>query len=106
MTAGSMSWSSGVRMEKRLAEMKEGEKGRIVRIDEHRGPLGRGKGRGFMGGRCHQRRNLQTLGIREGKTVEIHSRQPIGGPIVIKIDNMTLTLGRMMAGRIIVEVQE
>jgi len=93
-------------MEKTLAEMKEGEKGRIVRIDEHRGPLGRGKGRGFMGGRCHQRRNLRTLGIREDKTVEVQSRQPIGGPIVIKIDNMTLTLGRGMARRILVEIQE
>ena len=97
--------NSKAKMEKRLAEMKEGEKGRIVRIDKHRGPLGRGKGRGFMGGRCHQRRNLQTLGIREGKTVEIHSRQPIGGPIVIKIDNMTLTLGRGMAQKILVEIQ-
>ena len=97
--------NSKAKMEKRLAEMKEGEKGRIVRNDEHRGPLGRGKGRGFMGGRCHQRRNLQTLGIREGKTVEIHSRQPIGGPIVIKIDNMTLTLGRGMAQKILVEIQ-
>lgn len=76
-------------MEKPLAGMKEGEKGKVLRID---------------GGQS-LRRNLQSMGIHEGKIVTIHTRQPAGGPIVIKIDNMTLTLGRGMAQKILVEIQ-
>jgi len=91
-------------MEKSLADMRPGERGRILRIDECHGPQRRG--RGHCQGRGHgSKRNLQTLGIREGKIVEVQTRQPMGGPIVIKIDNMTITLGRGMARKILVEVQ-
>ena len=81
--------NSKAKMEKKLAEMKEGEKGKVLSID---------------GGQS-LRRNLQNMGIREGKVLMIHARQPAGGPIVIKIDNMTLTLGRGMAQKILVEIQ-
>jgi len=88
-------------MEKTLAEMRPGERGKILSIDECHG-LRRRHGKG----RCHgTKRNLQTLGIREGKSVEVHTRQPMGGPIIIKIDNMKLTLGRGMARKIMVEVE-
>ncbi len=93
-------------MEKKLTRMKEGEGGKIVRIEEFHGPYRMGMGHGSRRGRGHgRRRDLRTMGVREGKMVEIQSKQPMGGPIVIKIDNMTITLGRGMARKILVEVQ-
>jgi len=74
-------------MEARLSELRGGEKARIIRLEG---------GHGFQ-------RNLQMRGIRTGKVVEILARQPAGGPIVIKIDNMEITLGRGMARKVIVE---
>lgn len=100
--------SSEARMEKKLVEMKDGERGKIIGIDGCKGPCERDECHGSLGrGRRHgQRNNLQNLGVREGKIVEVQVKQPMGGPIVIKIDNMTLTLGRGMAQKILVEIQE
>jgi len=49
------------------------------------------------------RLKAKTLGIREGKQLKVVAREPAGGPIVIKAGNTTVTLGRGMARKIIVE---
>ena len=74
-------------MEKRLAEMSNGEVGII---------------RGIEGGwRMHSR--LQSMGVRVGKRVKKVTSQPLGGPIAFEIDNFCVALGRGMAHRITVE---
>ncbi|MFH1788236.1 MAG: metal-dependent transcriptional regulator [Candidatus Altiarchaeota archaeon] len=55
----------------------------------------------FEGGRG-LRANVTTMGIREGKKLKVVTREPAGGPLVVKTGNTTVTLGRGMASRIIV----
>ena len=50
-------------------------------------------------------RNMRSRGIREGKIVEVITRQPIGGPIVISIEDRKTAIGRGMAQKIIVEME-
>jgi len=47
--------------------------------------------------------NMRTMGIREGKNITLISRHPMGGPCVIEVGNMKVTIGRGMASKIIVE---
>jgi ferrous iron transport protein A len=75
-------------MEIPLTNLKQGQKAKIVRLEG---------GRGFQ-------RNVRSRGIREGKTLEVVTRHPLGGPIVIEIDGRETALGRGMAKKIIVEV--
>jgi ferrous iron transport protein A len=75
-------------MEILLADLEIGQKAKIVRL------VG---GQGFQ---C----NIRSRGIREGKILEVVTRHPIGGPIVIEIDGRGTALGRGMARRILVEV--
>jgi len=50
------------------------------------------------------RNRLQVLGIREGQTVKILSKQPMRGPLTICVgSNCHMTLGRGMAQKIMVE---
>ena len=49
------------------------------------------------------RKRLQVLGIREGQTVKVLSKQPLRGPLTICIGNCQMTLGRGMAHKIMVE---
>ena len=49
------------------------------------------------------RRRLQVLGIREGQTVKVLSKQPLKGPLTISVGNCQMTLGRGMANKIMVE---
>ena len=72
-----------------LTKLREGQKARITRLEG---------GHGFQ-------RNVRTRGIREGKVVEVVTRHPIGGPIVIEIDGRGTAIGRGMARRIFVEVE-
>ena len=76
-------------MEIMLTDLKPGQKARIVRLEG---------GYGFQ-------RKLRSRGIREEKTVQILTRQPGGGPVVISIGSKKTALGRGMAGRVIVEVE-
>lgn len=55
-----------------------------------------------IGGGSGLQSNLKNMGIREGKMVKVIAREPAGGPLVIKIDNMKITLGRGMASKILV----
>ena len=66
-------------------------------------PKQKAKIKQFNGGTGFKK-NLRSRGIREGKIVEVIARQPVGGPIVISIDNRKTALGRGMAGKVIVEV--
>jgi ferrous iron transport protein A len=54
------------------------------------------------GGQGFQRK-LRAMGIREGATITIISKQPFRGPITIKIGSCQTTLGRGMANKILVE---
>jgi ferrous iron transport protein A len=74
-------------METPITDLKKGESGIIVRL---------------TGGSAFQRR-LRMIGIREGKTVRLLSKQPFGGPFVVEIDRRQTTVGRGMARRIIVK---
>ncbi len=49
-------------------------------------------------------RKLRTIGIREGKTLTVVARHPLGGPVVIEVDGREVTLGRGMARKVIVDV--
>jgi ferrous iron transport protein A len=51
-------------------------------------------------------KQLRTMGIREGKTIRIVTRHPFGGPVVVDVDGKMTTLGRGIAGRILVEPQQ
>ena len=54
------------------------------------------------GGQGFQRK-LRVMGIREGQTITITSKQPFRGPITVKIRSCQTTLGRGMANKILVE---
>jgi ferrous iron transport protein A len=48
-------------------------------------------------------RKLRVMGIREGCSIMIVSKQPFRGPLTIAICGSQMTLGRGMASRIFVE---
>ena len=70
-----------------LADLKENEGGIIVRLEG---------GQGFQ-------RKLRTIGIREGKRIKILTRM-FRGPVVVEVDGRSTTIGRGMAGKIVVDV--
>ncbi|MCD6248241.1 MAG: ferrous iron transport protein A [Hadesarchaea archaeon] len=74
-------------LEIRLIDLKPGVAARVLRLEG---------GRGFQ-------RHLRTRGIREGKRISLLTKQP-GGPLVVRVDNTQLAIGRGMANRVIVEV--
>jgi ferrous iron transport protein A len=74
-------------MEIPLIQLRTGQKAKILRLEG---------GPGFQ-------RNVRSRGMREGKILEVVTRHPIGGPIVIEIDGRETAIGRGMAKRIIVE---
>lgn len=45
---------------------------------------------------------LKSLGVREGITVSVMSRQPLGGPIVIQIGKRSIAIARDVAEQIVV----
>ncbi|MBN2066396.1 MAG: ferrous iron transport protein A [Candidatus Thermoplasmatota archaeon] len=57
----------------------------------------------IQGGKGFQHK-LQVMGIQEGRTIKILSKQPFKGPLTIKVCGTHLTLGRGMAQKIMVEV--
>ncbi len=74
-------------MELKLSELEPGESGRIIDVDSSI--------RGTVAG----------MGIRESKIVQVSSEQPVGGPIVIKIEGNRSSLGKKFAESIIVEIE-
>ena len=57
----------------------------------------------IQGGYGFQRK-LRVMGIREGQTIKIISKQPLRGPLTIEVCGSQMTLGRGMAQKILVEV--
>ena len=76
-------------MEQILTNLQPKQKARIIKLEG---------GFGFQ-------KNIRSRGILEGKIVEVITRQPVGGPIVISIDKRKTAIGRGMASRIIVLVE-
>jgi ferrous iron transport protein A len=72
---------------KQLSQLKSGSKAKIISIN---------------GGRNFQRK-MNCMGLREGKIIEIKSKQPLMGPLTIKYGNSNFTIGRGMAHKITVE---
>jgi ferrous iron transport protein A len=54
-------------------------------------------GHGFL-------RKLHIMGIKEGQTIKVVSKQPFRGPLTIQVCGSQMTIGRGMAQRILVEV--
>ena len=74
-------------METTITKIEQGKKATIIRLN---------------GGHTFKRR-LQTMGIREGKVIEVVTRHPFGGPLVVEVEGRKTTIGRGMPQRIIVE---
>jgi ferrous iron transport protein A len=75
-------------MEKKLSEMKYEEKGRIKKIDQS------------------LRAQIAGMGIREGKEIEMMTKQPIKGPVVVNAGRSNTSIGLGLADKITVEVEE
>lgn len=75
-------------MLKKLADMKPGEEGVIVRIDQS------------------IRTHIAGMGIRDGEKLKLTTEQPIRGPLVIAIKGRETSLGRKLAQLILVECEE
>ena len=73
-----------------LIQLKKGEKGSINK---------------FEGG-YRLVNKLNALGVRIGKQVTVISDSFIGGPVTVQIGNTTLSIGRGMAAKIVVEVKQ
>jgi len=74
-------------MEISLFNLQAGKQARIKRLEG---------GFGFQ-------KKLASLNIRIGKIVKKITNQPLGGPVVIEVDNTEVVLGMNMAMRIFVE---
>lgn len=73
-------------MKKKLSDMQLGEKGTVEKIP--------GNLRNYLAG----------MGLRLNKTVELSSKQPMKGPVVVTIGNSSISISRNNAEKIIVEV--
>lgn len=70
-----------------LIEMKDGETGKVVKIQN--------------GKKIVQR--LEALGIRIGANVKKIGRQILGGPVIIEVERTQVAVGPKMAGKVFVE---
>ena len=75
-------------MRKKLSEMSYGEEGIVKSIE---GNL---------------RNKVAGMGIRVGKKIKMATKQPIKGPVVVTVDQYSISLGLGIADKIIVEVEE
>ncbi len=60
----------------------------------------------LLGQGCSFQRKLRTMGIREGKRLKVVAVHPFAGPLVLDIDGREITLGRSIAQRIMVRVED
>ena len=60
----------------------------------------------LLGQGCSFQRKLRTMGIREGKKLKVVAVHPFAGPMVLDIDGRQITLGRSIAQRIMVRVED
>lgn len=73
-----------------LAQMRAGQKGRIVKISG---------GHGLV-------RRLETLGIREGAEIKKVSEQWMRGPVLLQHGSSQVALGFGMASKVLVEITD
>ena len=87
-------------LEKRLSELKPGERGVIVSIQAltHR-RRHRRRSWGFQ-------RRLEDMGLTPGTNVVVVKSAPFHGPIEISVRGSRLAIGRGMAERILVSVEK
>ena len=52
------------------------------------------------------RNKVAGMGIRVGKKLKMATKQPIKGPVVVMVDQSSISLGLGIADKIIVEVEE
>jgi Fe2+ transport system protein FeoA len=64
---------------------------------------GRGRGRRRGGGKRNWCRRFANMGIREGAIIKKITMHPFFGPVVIRVGNCEIAVGRMMASSILVE---
>jgi ferrous iron transport protein A len=74
-------------MERPLAELRPGERGRVVGV----------------GGDENAARRLMDMGLIRGTTVEVVRRAPLGDPMEVRLRGFMLTLRRTEAEHIRVE---
>ena len=72
-----------------LTQLKSGQKGVVVEIQG---------GAGFI-------RRLESMGIRQGKTITKVSSQFLRGPQTLKVGNLQVAVGFGMARKILIEVE-
>ncbi|MBA3065827.1 FeoA domain-containing protein [bacterium] len=77
-------------MKKNLIEMEDAQKGVISSLE----------GGDFF------RNKLSAMGISEGARIQKITGHFMGGPVLIKVRNAEIAVGRGMAEKIIVEVEE
>jgi DtxR family transcriptional regulator, Mn-dependent transcriptional regulator len=73
-----------VKMSLALSDLHQGDSGTIVEL---------------AGGPEYHNR-MRTLGVCEGKAFRVVAREPLGGPIVLKLGNTKVSLGRRMSSKI------
>jgi ferrous iron transport protein A len=71
-----------------LHYLKQGQSGKVIRINGGRGIVNK----------------LDAIGIRRGKEITILSNSFIGGPVTVKVNNAKIAIGHGMAARIMVEI--
>ena len=49
-------------------------------------------------------KRIESMGIRKGRLIRKIANQPFGGPVVIEVDGMKISLGKNIAAKIEVEV--
>jgi ferrous iron transport protein A len=74
-------------MEKKLSQMKFGENGIVKKIP------------------ADIRSYVTGMGLRLNKPVEVSSKQPLKGPVVVSVGNSSISIGRNLAEKIIIEVK-
>jgi DtxR family Mn-dependent transcriptional regulator len=88
--------SEAVKRKVPLAALREGESGTVVSIlPSH----GRGRCYGFV-------RRVMEMGLTPGTRITVVSSAPFHGPVEVLVRGSRLALGRGVAERIIVEVDE
>lgn len=72
-----------------LSNLKPGEQGRILKLDNSIGPI---------------RRRLMDMGVIVGETIKVEKVAPMGDPIEVRIKSYSLTLRKNEAKGIEIEV--
>ena len=76
--------------EKRLSDLRPGERGRVTRID----------------GQGAAQRRMLGMGIVRGEEVEIVRNAPLGDPLELQLKGYSLTLRREEAKKVWLELEE